>query len=139
MLDLQLTATELEMHEPNVVACEDNSDPLWISKHETWFYPVIEKAPIGLRFIAQKISQVKQIPHHDCWIVWSREPKLWHDSAHLTISDPVDEYRLLREWSKFSIHRRQMMRTVDSVLKVWPEWIKSEEWFDGKQDPTCLT
>jgi len=139
MLDFQLAATQMKMHDPIPEACAKAPDRLWMKEHETVVFPVMEKAPICFRFIAQCIGQVKQIPHHDVWLVWSRAPDLWHDSANLCIGDPGEEHQLLHEWGNFSLRRRHLMRTVESVREVWPEWMKTQEWFTGKPDPTCLT
>jgi hypothetical protein len=139
MLDFQLSATQMKMHDPNPEACAEKSDQRWVKEHETWVFPVMEKAPISFRYIAQRIAQVKVIPHHDVWIVWSRAPALWHDSANLVYGDPVNEHKLLHEWGNFSLRRRHLMRTAEAVREVWPEWLKTQEWFTGQPDPTCLT
>ena len=143
MLDFQLYATELGMHNPIAEqGAVSGSDAAWVQEHDTYLFPIMEKAPICLRFIAQRIAQVKQIPHHDIWLVWSRAPKLWPDaSAKIAYGDPVDEHQLLREWGNFTLRKRSLMRTTEQVLEVWPAWLQDpeREWFTGKPDPTCLT
>lgn len=139
MLDFQLMAQELGMHTPDEVQCAGSPDRLWVEKHETYLFPIMEKAPIALRYIAQKIAQVKQIPHHDVWIVWSREPKLWSDVAQLAIGEPEDAHKLLNHWGTFAVRRRSAIRTTQVTEQIWPQWLEGEDWFQGKIDPTCLT
>ncbi len=139
LLDFQLAAQELEMHHPDPVVCTSSSDPLWIKKHETYLFPILEKTSIGLRYIAQCMARVKQIPHYDVWLIWSRAPKLWNDCAQVAIGEPEDNHRLLNHWGTFAVNRRSLLRTTEVITDIWPQWLEGEDWFKGKPDPTCLT
>lgn len=139
MVDFQLMAQDMGMHVPDEVQCVSRPDPLWVEKHETLHFPIMEKAPLAMRYVGERMMGVKRIPDYNVWLIWSRAPKLWHDGAQLATGDPFDAHKLLHEWGNFTLRRRSLLRTRAKIEEVWPQWLEGEDWFQGKPDPTCLT
>jgi hypothetical protein len=139
MLDFQMFAQELKMHAPIPAACEVEPDPLWVEQQETYLFPIFTSSALGVRYIAGRIAQTGKTLLEECWVIWSRAPRLWSDENSALSGDPTDEFNLLARWAVFVNKRRGMIRTQTQIEELWPRWLAGEKWFAGKPDPTCLT